>query len=332
MTNLARALVRPLEGQIALVTGASRGVGRGIALQLGQAGATVYITGRRPSNALSSTEVGLTTLDQTAKEISNRGGEPIPVYCDHSNSDDVKKLFERISTENSGTLDILVNNAYSGVTSIFGNAGRKFYECEPEMWDEVNDVGLRNAYICCVYAARLMANRKSGLIVNISSAGGLQYLFNVAYGVGKAAIDRMSADMAFELKDQGVTVVSLWPGAVKTELLEIYTRKGALSSAMNLSQEVIDASMKGAETPEFVGKAVVALSTDKNKHRKTGKILMTADLANEYRFSDITGLMPANTRSIRSVMGYFGWLRMAKLVPSFIKIPKLMMHFGSYKF
>ncbi|KHJ89768.1 oxidoreductase, short chain dehydrogenase/reductase family protein [Oesophagostomum dentatum] len=208
-----------LAGQIAVVTGASRGIGRGIALQLGQAGATVYVTGRRPEQSDAATENYLPNLEKTAKEITERGGKGIAAYVDHSNMEEVKQFFERIERDHNGQLDILVNNAYAAVKTIIDSSGKKFYECPPEMWDEVNNVGLRNHYFCSVYASRMMANNGSGLIVNISSVGGLRYLFNVPYGVGKQALDRMSADMAVELKSKNVCVVSVWPGAVRTELI-----------------------------------------------------------------------------------------------------------------
>merc|ERR1712223_287748 len=153
-----------LTGRICLVTGASKGVGRGIAVQLGEAGATVYITGR-----------SVDKLKECAAEIQKRGGKAIPVSVDHSDDDQVGKLFERIKTENNGRLDVLVNNAYAGVNFISQNSGKKFYLADPaEQWDAIN-------------------------------------------GVGKAACDRMAADCAHELKEDNVTMVSLWPGPVKTE-------------------------------------------------------------------------------------------------------------------
>jgi len=332
---MSTTVSRPLEGQIALVTGASRGIGRGIAIQLGEAGATVYITGRPPGKAL---DIGLSSLEATKNEISERGGEAILVYCDHGDPNDVKKLFERIQRDTGGTLDILVNSAYSGVLDIMGKIGTKFYDYEgdPEKsWDEINNVGLRNVYVCCTYAARMMVQRRSGLIVNVSSVGGLQYFFSVPYGVGKAAVDRMSTDMAFELKDAGVTVLSLWPGATKTEIVEKEMGEGAISNiakSAKISQGALEESFRSGETTEFVGKAVVGLATDKNRMQKSGKIQITVELAREYGFSDVGGVIPPNMRSVRSVLSLSGWLRLARLVPGFINIPKPFLHFGSYKF
>uniref|UniRef100_A0A914EJD0 Dehydrogenase/reductase SDR family member 1 n=1 Tax=Acrobeloides nanus TaxID=290746 RepID=A0A914EJD0_9BILA len=210
-----------LRGKIAVVTGASRGIGRGIALQLGAAGAKVYVTGREPKKSLSNQNSSLPSLDKTAQEVTESGGKGIIAYVDHSDMSQVKELFERIERENNGQLDILVNNAYSAITTINDNMDKKFYESDPEIWDDVNNVGLRNHYYCSVYATRLMRSRgQGGLIVNISSVGGLKYLYNVPYGVGKAACDRMAADMAEELRKENITVISLWPGPIETELLE----------------------------------------------------------------------------------------------------------------
>jgi len=200
-----------LTGRVCLVTGAGRGIGKGIALQLGEAGAIVYITGRTKAN-----------LDECAQEIKARGGTPIPVQMDHGKDQDVDELFKRIASEQAGKLDILVNNAYAGVNMIFKSTGKKFWETDPiETWDCINGVGLRGHYHCTTLASRIMVENNQGLIVNISSPGGLRYLFNVAYGIGKAGCDRMAADCAFELKKNNVAMISLWPGAVKTEYVQV---------------------------------------------------------------------------------------------------------------
>ena len=153
-----------LQGKVCLVTGAARGIGRGIALQLGQAGATVYITGRTKKN-----------LDDCAQEIKARGGVPITVQMDHGVDTEVEKLFAQIKKEQNGKLDLLVNNAYAGVSTIFNNTGKKFWETEPvDTWDTINGVGLRGHYICTTLASRMMVPRQQGLIVNVSSTGGLK--------------------------------------------------------------------------------------------------------------------------------------------------------------
>ncbi|VDM60310.1 unnamed protein product [Angiostrongylus costaricensis] len=298
-----------LAGQIAIVTGASRGIGRGIALQLGTAGATVYVTGRKPSQSDSSRDQSLPGLEKTAREVSERGGKGIASYVDHSNMDEVKEFFERIERDENGRLDILVNNAYSAVKNIFEAQGKPFYECPPEMWDQTNNVGLRNHYYCSVYAARMMVRNGSGLIVNISSAGGLRYLFNVPYGVGKQALDRMASDMAEELKKKNVCVVSIWPGAVRTEFIT------------NSYFPQVTEMFEQGETPEYPGKAVVALASDGRRMEKTGRILITEDLGKEYGFKDIDGREPPNLRSITFLLLRGGHNQLAQWVPSWLKVP-----------
>merc|ERR1712002_982044 len=238
-----------LTGRICLVTGASKGIGRGIAVQLGEAGATVYITGR-----------SVDKLRECAAEIQKRGGKAIPVSVDHSDDAQVEKLFERIKAENSGRLDVLVNNAYAGVSMIQQNSGKKFYLADPaEQWDAINGVGLRNHFLCTVFASRMMVERKNGLIINVSSSGGIRYLFNVAYGVGKAACDRMAADCAIELKKSNVTMVSLWPGPVKTEYVQdkMINIDSSVSSEKKATANMFD---KLGETIEFAGMAVSKLA------------------------------------------------------------------------
>ncbi|CAJ0579446.1 unnamed protein product, partial [Mesorhabditis spiculigera] len=307
-----------LAGQIALVTGASRGIGRGIALQLGQAGATVYVTGRQPKNsdATKHDKYELPSLEKTAREINERGGKGIAVYCDHGDMENVKQLFEQIDKENAGQLDILVNNAYSAVTAIFDGTGQKFYEQAPEVWDEVNNVGLRNHYYCTVYAARMMVKRDKGLIVNISSPGGLRYLFNIPYGVGKEALDRMSADTAKELKAKKVTVVSLWPGAVKTELVTGMQKEDTSGRNAQVAKMFAE-----GETIEYPGLAVVHLANDPHRLNLTGFTLVTADLGDRYGFVDIDGRRPPNLRSVSRLLSYGGFTNLSGWVPDWVRLP-----------
>ncbi|CAI4231386.1 unnamed protein product [Auanema sp. JU1783] len=324
--------IRPLIGKIALVTGASRGIGKGIALQLGQAGATVYITGRKPEHSLLNKYSEFPTLEKTAEEVRMRDTTCHPVYCDHSNPDEIKSLFEKISNENNGTLDILVNSAYSAVNDMGEAGNKKFYECDPLFWDNCNNVGLRNNYICCTLAARMMVEKKSGLIINISSAGGLQYTMNVAYGVGKAGVDRLAADMAVELKGTNVSIVTVWPGPVSTEMFHRLEQDGKVQAMTKLPQEVLDSMLGASESPEFTGKAIVALATDARIQKKTGRIFLTYDLAKEYGFKDLNGKLPMNMRSLSSALSFLGWTRLASFIPSFITVPTVFMHMASYKF
>jgi len=327
-----------LRGQVALVTGASRGIGRGIALQLGEAGATVYVTGREPKKS-GAQEANASTLEETAKQITERGGKGIAVYCDHSDADDIKRLFERIEREQNGQLDILVNNAYSAVNALSQAMGKPFWELDPLFWDEVNNVGLRNHYICTVYAARLMVPRKKGLIVIISSMGGLQYLFNVPYGIGKCACDRLAADTAQELYKHNVTSVSFWPGAVRTEFVQNSFATGKFEETAAKTPDIFGMTPDEArklfeegETPEFTGRAIVHLAADKNQMKKTGRILITADLAHEYGFTDIDGRRPPSVRSVKALLQLAKWDRTSWFIPSWLKLPGWLFNASASKF
>ncbi|KAL2097147.1 hypothetical protein ACEWY4_006354 [Coilia grayii] len=306
-----------LSGWICLVTGASRGIGRGIALQLSEAGATVYITGRQES-----------TLKHTAAEVKERGGDCIPVVCDSSKEDEIATLFERIKQEQNGRLDILVNNAYAGVQAIFDNMGKKFWETDPLIWDEINNVGLRGHYFCSVHAARLMVAQGKGLIVVISSMGGLRYIFNVPYGVGKAACDRLAADTAVELKSRGVVSVSLWPGAVQTELVS----KLVVEKDVGVDPKFKDVFANG-ETTELSGKCIVELAKDKHLMSLTGKVLMTCDLARRYGLQDVDGRSVADYTSLKFMLAqvpYLSWLSV--ITPSFLRVPRFVLTLASGRF
>lgn len=308
-----------LSGWVCVVTGASRGIGKGIALQLSEAGATVYITGRQEN-----------TLKKTAAEVKERGGGCVPVICDSTNDKDIESLFERIKEEQNGRLDILVNNAYSGVQAIFDNMGKKFWETDPAMWDWINNAGLRGHYIFSVHASRLMVAQGQGLIVTVSSFGGLQYLFNVAYGVGKAACDRLAGDMAVELKKRGVVSVSLWPGAVQTELVNQLVIEKEVPQGINPKFKEV---FNNGETTEMSGRCIVNLAKDKNLMSLTGKVLMTCDLARRYGLKDIDGRSVADYTSVKTLLSqapYVSWLSV--LVPSFIRVPRIVLSMMSSRF
>ena len=325
-----------LAGKVCIVTGATRGIGKGIALQLGEKRAKVYITGRTLDPPKGSPVGG--SLKDTTAEIEARGGECIPVVCDHSKDEDVERLFEQVKRENDGQLDVLVNNAYSAVNAISINLGVKFWELPVSMWDTVNGVGLRNHYICAVYAARMMVPRKQGLIVNVSSGGGLRYAVNVAYGIGKEACDRMAVDCGIELRSSNVAFVSLWPGYVGTEEV--------LSKLQDSTEDPIKKSLPGlkvdfkrlkdliekGETPEFVGQCIARLVTDPNIMRKSGQIVMTCDLGREYDLHDKEGHLPTDLCSVKSLLSQTGHTWMAGLTPSFVRIPKWLLSLGGNKF
>lgn len=265
-----------LAGKIALVTGGSRGVGRGIALALAEAGARVLVTGRTVAD-----------LDRLAAEA---GGRIVPCPCDHADDAQVAALFGRIARE-PGRLDVVVNNAYSGVGEIASTAPLRFWETGPETWDAMNRVGLRGAYVASIHAARLMVPRRSGLIVNVSSPAALAYLFNAAYGIGKAALDRMTRDLAFELRESGVAVVSLWPGFVRTELTAEVSKEAAPAY-----RRILDAY---AETPLVAGRATALLAADPGVLRRSGTVVIAAELARRHGVRDADGSLALSPRSLR---------------------------------
>ncbi|KAI1711379.1 short chain dehydrogenase domain-containing protein [Ditylenchus destructor] len=273
-----------LKGHVALVTGASRGIGRGIALQLGEAGAVVYITGRQksPEQEQQQSSAKYPTLEETANEVTARGGKGILVYCDHEDENQVEAVFEKIDKEQNGQLDILVNNAYAGLMTVLGVGKTKFWELPTSVYDTVNNTGLRNHYVCAVLAAKLMVPRRKGLIVTVSSLGGIGYLFNVAYGIGKAACDKLASDTAMELREFNITSVSLWPGPVKTELIQ--------ENVLNRVEKVkYKSAFAAGESSEFSGKCVAALASDPNNFELTGRILTTDSLGKKYNLKDVDG-------------------------------------------
>jgi dehydrogenase/reductase SDR family protein 1 len=284
-----------LTGRVALVTGASRGIGRGIALELGLHGATVYLTGR--TTAADHTGDGprrTDTIDDAADEIIKLGGTAVAVRCDHRNDDDVRAVVNRIAGE-QGRLDILVNNASGNAES--DTKGKRFWEVPLQSWDDLVDVGLRSNFTASSLAAPLLIAQKSGLIVNVSSPGSVHYLVSVIYGAAKAGTDKLSADMALELREHQVAVVSLWPGVVKAErMLQRATRW----SDGTLRVQGLD--MATAETARFSGRAVVALAADAGVMARTGQALAVADLAHQYGFTDVDGNQPPNVSDLDALM------------------------------
>jgi dehydrogenase/reductase SDR family member 1 len=266
-----------LDGRVAIVTGASRGIGKGCALELGAAGATVYVTGR----SVSESDHPLPgTVGATAAEIDALGGTGVAVACDHRGDEAVAALFDRVEAEH-GRLDILVNNAFIVTNEL--TSGLPFWEVPLSNWDDMIDVGTRSAYVASVFAARSMVPARAGLIVNISGSGAQEYAWSVAYGVGKCALDRLTADTAIELASHGVTVVSLWPGFVRTERIDLAVDHGLLP-------DTLDA--ESAESPRFAGRGVVALATDPEASRWSGQAVTVRDLAESYGFRDVDGRLP----------------------------------------
>ncbi len=265
-----------LKDGVAVVTGGSRGVGRGVALALGEVGMTVVVTGRT-----LEAELGTPSVTATARDVTARGGHGVAMRCDHGIDEDVRDVFRRVDSE-FGRLDVLVNNVFQLPKERMW--GVPFWEQSLLLWDQMHRVGLRSHYVASVFAAPLMVRQKSGLIANISSFGGAGFQLNVAYGVGKAGVDRLARDMAHDLSPFGVAAVSLWPGIVRTEYI--------LAQA-----DELPFSLDVSESPEFTGRAIVALASDPKLMEHTGKALVVAELAARYGFSDVDGTRPPSLRS-----------------------------------
>jgi dehydrogenase/reductase SDR family protein 1 len=271
--------------KIAVVTGASRGIGKGIALELGAIGMTVYVTGRSVDGGMLPGTVG-----ETAAQIDELGGRGVALAVDHHDDAQVEAAVRRVLDEH-GTIDVLVNNVFSA-PDLAAWLGKPFWELPVKAWDEVIDIGCRSHYVASAFAAPSMVAAKGGLIVNVTSDGAVQYAHNVPYGVGKAAVDKMTADMAHELKPHGVAAISVWPGLVKTELVMFgaQTRDDG-SQYLDLGGEGAF-ELGDAESPRFVGRGVAALASDPDVLAKTGRAIRVADLADEYGFTDIDGSVP----------------------------------------
>lgn len=279
----------PLAGKVALVTGASRGIGKGIALVLAEQGATVYVTGRTVNEGdyyLPGT-VGGTAAECDARGAAN-GGRGIAVACDHGNDAAVAALFERIAAE-AGRLDILVNNAFTLSDDLLEPKG--FWEkplANLEMWD----VGVKSNYIAAWHAAQLMAPQKSGLIVAISGFAAVTYTYGVIFGTSKTAVGRMARDMAVELQPHGVASLTLWQGLTLTEKAKDNLAKMGDRMTTSITQ------MQGSSV-EHPGRVVAALAADPEVMKRSGGEFVTAELAQEYGLTDIDGQVIASARASR---------------------------------
>ncbi|MFD3919039.1 SDR family NAD(P)-dependent oxidoreductase [Streptomyces sp. S4.7] len=264
-----------LEKTVAVVTGASRGVGRGIALALGSAGATVYVTGRS-TRTTGRTEDLPGTVDDTAEEVTARGGTGIAVRCDHRSTDDNQALADRVAAEH-GSLDLLVNNAWAGYER---SADIRFdapYWKQPMWRYELCEGSLRAQYDVTRLLTPLMTEQQSGLIVGIGFTDGDIYLGQAAYDVFKSASDRLSRAFAADLRKQRVAALSVHPGFVRTERVE------AAWEALG------DGPAAVVHSPEYVGRAIAHLAADPQVLERSGQVLSTGDLAEEYGFNDIDG-------------------------------------------
>ena len=270
---------------IAVVTGASRGAGAGIAHALGSHGCTVYVTGRTEGAGESNLEG---TIHETADLVTASGGKGIAVRVDHADDDQVKALFDRIEHE-QGRIDILVNNAALIRDEMMRRT--KFWE-EPINVIDTLDVGLRSSYVATVYAAPLMLPQRKGLVVFTSSSGAVHYAFGPAYGVPKAGTDKMAADMAVDFKDFGIAAISIWMGSLLTQ---------RVSNIIAGNPEKFGHILDTAETPELTGHVVWVLYNDPNLIGVSGQTLIGAELAVKYGLKDEADRQPPSYRDLFGV-------------------------------
>ena len=248
----------------AAVTGATRGVGRGVAVSLAAAGFRVFATGR--TIAAAAVPEGV-----------------VRIPCDHTDAEQNDEFFRRIQEE-AGTLDVLVNCAWGGYERMVEDGkstwSLPFWEQPEHRWASMMDAGVGAAFACCARAARMMVAQRSGLIVNISFWPAKKYVGNAIYGISKAATDKMTSDMAHELRTYDVAVISLYPGLVRTEAVLEAAKLGWLD-------------LSNSESPEYVGRVIAALANDPpNTISRSGQALVAAAMGAEYSLTDVDGRVP----------------------------------------
>jgi len=279
-----------LKDTVALVTGASRGAGRGIALELGAAGATVYVTGRSVAGGPTTDNVP-GTVDETASEVTARGGQGIAVRCDHTVDADVESVFARIRADH-GRLDLLVNNVWGGYED---SACRPlpmvpFWEQSLHQWDGMFTAGVRAHLAASRLAVPLMLPQRRGLIVSTTAnLAVFPYFPNIFYDLSKTAVARLVWAMAEELRKHGIGALAVAPGFMRTErVTEAFRRAGAAAA--------LDGPGGPKETPLYLGRSIVALASDPQVLERSGQVLEVGTLAREYGFTDVDGSQPAPFR------------------------------------
>ena len=271
---------------VALVTGASRGAGRGIALELGSAGAIVYVSGRSVDGGTTTDNVP-GTIDETARQVTERGGQGIAVRCDHTVDAQVESLFDRIRRDH-GRLDALVNNVWGGYED---SACRPlplvpFWEQSIDQWDRMFTAGVRAHLVASRLAVPLMLPQRRGLIVcTTANLDALPYLRNLFYDLSKNAVARLVWAMAQELREHGIAALAVAPGFMRTErVVEAFRRAGA--------EHALNGPGGPKETTAYLGRAIAALAADERVIEKSGQVLEVGALAREYGFTDLDGSQP----------------------------------------
>jgi NAD(P)-dependent dehydrogenase (short-subunit alcohol dehydrogenase family) len=275
----------PKNKTIAVVTGASRGAGRGIAIALGSHGCTVYVTGRSEKAADASLPG---TIHETAEAVTEAGGQGIAVRVDHGVDEQVEALFQQIKAD-QGQLDILVNNACA-LNDQLTEPGN-FWE-KPLAIVDMLDVGLRSSYVSSYFAAPLMVKQGSGLMVFTSASGSVHYVYGPVYGAHKAGMDKFAADMALDLKDYNVAALSIWMGALKTERLQM---------VIDSDPEKYGHLTEVTETPEFTGHVIWGLFQDPDLMNLSGQTVIGAEMAEKYGIRDEGGRQPSSYRDTHKV-------------------------------
>ena len=270
----------PTVGPIAIVTGASRGAGRGIATALGRHGCTVYVTGRSEKTG----DAGVPgTIHATAEEVTAAGGKGVAVRVDHADDTQVQALFDQVRAE-QGRLDILVNNACAIHDQL--TAPGHFWQKPLAVGDMIN-VGVRSGFVAGWHAAPMMVEQGKGLIVFTSAPGSVHYVFGPAYGAHKAGVDKMAADMAVDLREANVAALSIWMGSLATERL----------LAMIAAEPIKYGHLADAlETPEFTGQVIWALFNDPDLMTLSGQTVIGAEMGRRYGVTDRGGKVPPSVR------------------------------------
>jgi len=292
-------VAQPLQGRVALVAGATRGAGRGIACALGEAGATVYCSGRS-TKGKPATKGRRETIEETADMVTARGGNGIPVRCDHLNEAEVKKLVARIKREQKGQLDILVNDIWGG--DELTEWGKTFWQLSLDKGFAMLRQAVHSHIITSRYAAPLLVARGRGLMVEITDGDFFGYRFNLFYDLVKMSVIRLAMAMAYELRKTDIAAVAVTPGYLRSEAM--LDRFGVTEKNWREAGKKTPDFLY-SETPLFVGRAVAALAADPEVKKKSGQVFSSWDLGDEYGFTDADGSRPHWGRHVAEAYGTY---------------------------